>query len=114
MATRASIRFCFNFRRAEAAWWGTYQQVKSSGAHVLKGERGTHIILFRPIKRTKIDQNGEEKDDSFCVLRTFTVFNTEQTSGLKQYRVGLAQPKEHADERHAPNDTRLRRRKILG
>jgi antirestriction protein ArdC len=88
----------------QSKWWGTFNQVKNSGAYVLKGEKGTHVVLFKPIKRTRIDLNGEEKDDSSCVLRTFTVFNIEQTSGLNQYRVGFAQPKEDTGERYEHAD----------
>ncbi len=69
-----------------------------------KGEKGTHVILFKPIKRTSFDETGEEKDDSFLVMRTFTVFNAEQTSGLNQYRVGFAQPKEDTGERYEQAD----------
>jgi len=42
--------------------------------------------------------NRRKKDDSFCVLRTFVVFNAEQTSGLNRYRVGFAQPKRDTTE----------------
>jgi antirestriction protein ArdC len=38
------------------------------------------------------------------VLRTFTVFNIEQTNGLQQYRVGFAQPKEDTTERYEHAD----------
>jgi len=88
----------------QSKWWGTFNQIKASGAYVLKGEKGTHVVLFKPIKRTRIDENGEEKDDSFCVMRTFVVFNCEQTSGLNEYRVGFAQPKEDTGERHEHAD----------
>jgi antirestriction protein ArdC len=87
-------------RNFQSKWWATFNQVKASGAHVLKGEEGTHVILFKPIERTRIDESGKEKDDSFCVLRTFVVFNAEQTSGLQQYRIGFAQPMQDAGERH--------------
>lgn len=88
----------------QSKWWATFNQVKNSGAHVLKGEKGTQVVLFRPIKRTRVNENGEETDDSFLVLRTFTVFNAEQTSGLNQFRVGFAQPKEDTGERHEHAD----------
>jgi antirestriction protein ArdC len=88
----------------QSKWWGTFNQVKSSGAHVLKGAKGTSIILFKPVKRTRVDESGEERDDSFCVLRTFVVFNAEQTSGLQQYQVGFNQPKEDTGERHEQAD----------
>jgi antirestriction protein ArdC len=88
----------------QSKWWATFNQIKSSGAHVLKGAKGTSIILFKPVKRTRVDESGEEKDDSFCVLRTFVVFNAEQTSGLQQYQVGFAQPKEDTGERYEHAD----------
>ena len=91
-------------RGFQSKWWGTYGQVKDCGAYVLKGEKGTHVVLFKPIKRSRVDETGEEKDDSFFVLRTFVVFNAEQTSGLNQYRVGFAQPKEDTGERYEHAD----------
>ena len=50
----------------QSKWWGTYGQIKASGGYVCRGEKGTSVILFKPIKRTRIDQNGEEKDDAFA------------------------------------------------
>jgi antirestriction protein ArdC len=88
----------------QSRWWGTFNQVKNSGAHVLKAEKGTHVVLFKPIKRTRIDEKGDETDDSFLVMRTFTVFNAEQTSGLDQYRVGFAQPKQDTTDRYEHAD----------
>jgi len=88
----------------QTKWWGTYRQVQASGGHVLKGEKGTHVVLFKPIQRTRIDENGEETDDSFLVLRTFVVFNAEQTSGLAQYQVGFAPPKHDTGERYEQAD----------
>lgn len=88
----------------QSKWWATFNQVKSSGGYVLKGEKGTQVILFKPVKRTRVDETGEEKDDSFLVMRTFTVFNAEQTSGLQQYRVGFAPPKEDTGERYEHAD----------
>jgi antirestriction protein ArdC len=89
----------------QSKWWGTFRQISASGGCVLKGEKGTHVVLFKPIKRTRVDETGEEKDDSFLVLRTFTVFNAEQTSGLQQYRIGFAQPKEDTGERYEQADS---------
>jgi antirestriction protein ArdC len=77
-------------RGFQSKWWGMFHQINASGAHVLRGEKGTHVVLYKPIKRTRIDENGDESDDSFCVLRTFVVFNAEQTNGLEKFRVGHA------------------------
>ena len=49
----------------QSKWWGTFNQIKASGGYVLKGEKGTHVVLFKPIKRTRVDETGEETDDSF-------------------------------------------------
>ena len=51
----------------QSRWWGTFNQIKASGGYVLKGEKGTQVILFKPLKRTRVDQNGDETDDSFLV-----------------------------------------------
>jgi antirestriction protein ArdC len=68
-------------------FWATYQQWASLGAQVRKrpadskpGQWGTQIVFYKQIKKTKIE-NGEEKTDTFPVLRTFTVFNIDQVEG---------------------------------
>jgi len=68
-------------------YWATYQQWASLGAQVQKrpsdvepGHWGTQIVFYKQIEKTKIE-NGEEKTDSFPVLRTFTVFNIDQVEG---------------------------------
>jgi antirestriction protein ArdC len=74
-------------RGYSSRFWGTYQQWASIGAQVKKrpadvkpGEFGTTIVFYKQIKKTKIE-NGEEKTDTFPVLRTFTVFNVDQVDG---------------------------------
>src|ERR1700733_3555338 len=75
-------------RQLQSKWWGTFNQIQNCDARVLKGEKGTHVVLFKPVKRTRIDENGDETDDSFCSLRIFAFLNAEQTSRLEQYRIG--------------------------
>lgn len=84
----------------KSKWWGTYNQIRHAGASVCKGQRATQIVLFKPVKRTRIDEAGDEVNDSFLVMRTFSVFNAEQTNGLDQFRVGFSQPTTSAEERH--------------
>lgn len=62
-------------------FWATFQQWKTAGASVKKGEKATQIVFFKPIKRTVQDANGNEKLESFPLLRTFSVFNISQVSG---------------------------------
>ena len=62
-------------------FWATFNQWKSAGASVKKGEKATQVVFFKPIKRTVTDANGDEKLESFPLLRTFSVFNVAQVSG---------------------------------
>lgn len=89
----------------KSKWWGTYKQIQFCGAGVRKGQKATKIILWKPIKRSRIDEKGKEVDDSFLVMREFCLWNAEQTTALNQFRVGHTKPNgdnetryEHADQ----------------
>ena len=88
----------------KSKWWGTYNQIRQTGAHVRKGEKGTHIVLWKPICRNRIDQDGDEVQEKFMVMRQYVLFNVEQTSSLKQFRVGFCKPKETAIQRYEHAD----------
>ncbi len=68
----------------ESRHWGTYNSwVKHLGAHVRKGETGTHIVLFKwlpqrdPQTREVLkDSNGRDK--GFPYLTEYVVFNCDQ------------------------------------
>ena len=79
-------------RGYQCKWFGTFNQIKSAGASVCKGEKAIQIVLFRPITRDRINDKGEEVSDRFFCLKQFSVFNVQQTTGLDQFRVGFAQP----------------------
>jgi len=55
--------------------WATFKQVKAMGGSVLKGEKATPIVLWKPVE--KINDAGEE--ESFMLLRYYNVFNIAQT-----------------------------------
>jgi len=73
-------------------WWATYHQIQQHKATVNKGEKGTHVVLFKRIERTKLDDDGDEVKDKFAVLRSFVVFNADQCTGLDKFRVGFGKP----------------------
>ena len=60
--------------------WVTFKQARELGGNVLKGSKGTTITFFKPWK--KIHDNGEE--ETIPLLKTFTVFNYEQTENLPE------------------------------
>ena len=94
------LQLAANRHNFASKWWGTFQQVKNLGGHVCRGAKGTQVVFYKPIKRTRTDDNGKEKDDSFCVLKTFVIFNVEQTTGLDQFRVGFDQPAQDTAEKY--------------
>ncbi|KFC07079.1 antirestriction protein [Trabulsiella guamensis ATCC 49490] len=58
--------------------WMTYNQAKSIGAQVRKGERGTMAICYKTLEKERDD--GEI--DRIPMLRHFIVFNAQQIDGL--------------------------------
>ena len=59
--------------------WASYQQWASKGAQVKKGEKATQIVFFKPMSKTKTNESGESETSNFAILKTYSVFNVEQT-----------------------------------
>lgn len=60
--------------------WGTYCEISKRGGYMKAGEKSSTIFWFSKVAHTKIDENGDEKDDSYFVLKVYYVFNLAQTS----------------------------------
>jgi antirestriction protein ArdC len=61
----------------------TFQQAKELGGHVRKGEKGTTVVYANTFeKKGKDEETGEEVTERIPFLKSYTVFNCEQTSGL--------------------------------
>ena len=76
--------------------WGTYRQIEAAGGQVRRGEKGTQVLFYQnrteqPAKdeegKIRKDKDGktiyEEAENVRAVMRQYTVFNVEQTDGLK-------------------------------
>ena len=74
----------------KSKWWGTYNQIQQNDASVRKGQKGTHVILWKPISRKRTNEQGKEIDEKFLVMREFCVFNVEQTTGLPEFEIGFS------------------------
>jgi antirestriction protein ArdC len=72
-----------------AGYWASYNQWRSVGAQVRKGEKSTQIILWKPISIVEQREDGQEVEKSFPILRTWSVFNVGQVEGesAEQYRI---------------------------
>lgn len=74
---------------AERGWsssrWATYRAWQRHGGQVRRGERGTHVVLWKPIDHRAddevTDKEAEHRPSLFA--RTFTVFAAEQVDGAE-------------------------------
>lgn len=65
-------------RGYESPYWVTFKQAKERGGSVRKGEKGTAVVLWKPVARK--DSDGEES--TYLLLRYYTVFNLDQCDGV--------------------------------
>jgi antirestriction protein ArdC len=59
--------------------WLTYKQAQGLGGQVRKGERGTKVLILKPVTRKR---PKEGQDSSYMMARSATVFNLDQIDGL--------------------------------
>jgi len=61
--------------------WATFKQIKELKGTVNKDEKGTSIFFFKPSKIKEVDETtGEEIEKTIPMLKTYLVFNKDQTS----------------------------------
>lgn len=72
--------------------WLTFQGARKLGGCVRKGEKGTTILLYKPMEKPETDdggeqvydENGEPKMRHYAVIKGIPVFNIEQCDGLPE------------------------------
>jgi antirestriction protein ArdC len=64
-------------------YWLTFNQAKQLGGNIRKGEHGTKIVFWKFDKFETETADGETEERKSAFLRYYTVFNLEQTEGLK-------------------------------
>ena len=66
-------------------YWMTYNQAKSLGAQVRKGEVSTIAIFYKSYtKEVEAPGTGEKSDEARRVLKSYPVFNADQVEGLPE------------------------------
>jgi len=60
-----------------STYWGTYKQISERGGQVRKGEESTQIVFASTFTK-KIEENGEEVEKRFRMMKYYSVFNVEQ------------------------------------
>jgi antirestriction protein ArdC len=88
-------------RGYQSAAWITFRQALGLGGHVKRGEHGCWVVYASTF--TKHDTNaatGEEIERHIPFLKSYTVFNVEQTEGLPSqvYQVRVPKPLSEAIE----------------
>ena len=68
--------------------WATFRQWKKLGGSVKRGEMGMRIVFYKPLKRQQMKADGTTEDVSIPLMKTFCVFNAEQTT-LDEYHVQI-------------------------
>jgi len=64
-------------------YWLTFNQAKQLGGNVRRGEHGTKIVFWKFGCYETETADGEIEEHKSAFLRYYTVFNLEQTEGLK-------------------------------
>ena len=88
----------------QSKWWGTYKQIQQLGANVKRGEKGTAITFYKKIPVKDQKTTDEERDKTVPLLRTYHVFNVEQTDGLDHLRIGYGDSTTDMDNHHQEAD----------
>ena len=71
----------------ESKWFATYAGWRSLGGQVRRGERGVTAILYKPVTKKKVNDEGEEEQSSFAFMKTFSLFHISQVDGdLSRFR----------------------------
>jgi hypothetical protein len=64
--------------------WGSFKQWQQLGANVRKGETGTAIVFYSPVKTNSINPDTNQSEESFyACMKTYYVFNAEQVEGIE-------------------------------
>lgn len=73
--------------------WMTFKQALDQGAHVCKGECGTHVVFTKPL----VVKGEDDEIEKRSMLREYTVFNVAQIDGFAVTESPLPpEPERHA------------------
>ncbi len=70
--------------------WVTFNQAKALKGNVKKGEKGCGVVFYKRLAKTKSLNLSDEvmlEQQTFWILRTYTVFNLDQVEGLDHLKV---------------------------
>lgn len=63
--------------------YATYKQIQEAGGTVRKGEKSSVVVFWKQTKVKTVDENGNEAESLFPMLRYYNVFNLDQCEGIQ-------------------------------
>ena len=77
-------------RGYSSPYWLTFRQAQKHGGHIRKGEKATYIVFSeRKVKEIQ-KEDGTKEERVIHFVRSFPVFNLEQTEGVQKKEAGPA------------------------
>jgi len=71
-------------------YWMTFRQAQKHGGHIKRGERASHIVFSDKKIREIEKDDGTKVQKIFYVIRSFPVFNWDQTEGVPTKEISQA------------------------
>lgn len=63
-------------------YWLTFRQAQKHGCHIKRGEKATYIVFSDRKVKEVLKEDGTKEEKVFHFVRSFPVFNFEQTDGV--------------------------------
>jgi antirestriction protein ArdC len=71
-------------------YWLTFLQANKHGGHIKKGEKATYIVFSDKKIREVEKEDGTKDKKIYRIIRSFPVFNFDQTEGVPKKEIGSA------------------------
>ena len=71
-------------------YWITFRQAQKHGGHIRRGERATYIVFSDKKVREVEKEDGKKEQKIYHFIKSFPVFNWDQTEGVPKKEAGLA------------------------
>lgn len=73
--------------------WATYKQWQDLGAQVTKGEKGSSIVIYKPLTEPDVNESSDKQSDKNesrpkVLIKSATVFNASQVTGYDSTGIG--------------------------
>jgi len=99
-------RLLLELRAFEAGYrssrWITFGAAKTEGGFVKRGERGTTVLYYAPFERARPEHDGDQvavvDADRRFFVKSYTLFNLDQTHGLEHLREPVTLDRAHEDD----------------